>query len=95
MYLNIPNDIETDQGSNKSHVLKLLNNVYLQKQSGRVWNDYLTGKLLKLGFRYSIIDEFVFTVTVWYFWFMLTTVYLSPLTDQTSTTPLRTSDART
>ena len=60
MYLKIPDGCETDQGSNKTHVLKLLKNVYGQKQAGRVWNDYLTGKLLGLGFTRSLIDECVF-----------------------------------
>ena len=40
--------------------MKLLKNVYGQKQAGRVWNDYLTGKLLGLGFKRSLIDECVF-----------------------------------
>ena len=60
MYLKIPDGCETDEGSNKTHVLKLLKNVYGQKQAGRVWNDYLTGKLLGLGFKRSLIDECVF-----------------------------------
>jgi hypothetical protein len=60
MYLEIPDGCETDQGSNKTHVLKLPKNVYGQKQAGRVWNDYLTGKLLGLGYKRSLIDECVF-----------------------------------
>ena len=60
MYLKIPDGCETDQGSNKTHVLKLLKNVYSQNQAGRVWNDYLMGKLLVLGFKRSLIDEYFF-----------------------------------
>ena len=60
VYLKIPDSVEMDQGSNKPHILKLLKNIYGQKKAGRVWNDYLTGKLLKLGFRRSLVDECVF-----------------------------------
>ena len=56
MYLKIPDGVDTDQGSNKSHVLKFLKNIYGQNLAGRVCNDYLTGKLLKLGLRRSLID---------------------------------------
>ena len=31
MYLKIPDGVETDQGSNKSHILKILKNIYVQK----------------------------------------------------------------
>ena len=40
--------------------MKILKNIYGKKQAGKVWNDYLTDKLLKLGFRHSIIDECIF-----------------------------------
>ena len=60
MYLKIPDGCETYQGSNKTHVLKLLKNVYGQKKAGRVWNNYLMGTLLGIGFKRSLIDECVF-----------------------------------
>ena len=41
--------------------MKLHNNVYGQKQAGRVWYKYLTKKILKeLGFERSQRDECVF-----------------------------------
>ena len=60
IHLKIPDGLETDQGYKKSHVLKLPKNIYGHKQAWRFWNDYLTDKWLKLGFRRSLIDECVF-----------------------------------
>ncbi len=43
------------------YVLKLNENVYGQKQAGRVWNKYLEKKLIEsVGFRKSKIDECVY-----------------------------------
>ena len=44
MYMELPMGFETKHGSSKSHVLKLLSNLYGQKQAGRVWNQYLVDK---------------------------------------------------
>jgi hypothetical protein len=41
-------------------VLKLIRNIYGQKQAGRVWNQYLVKKLHDIGFEPSSIDESVF-----------------------------------
>jgi hypothetical protein len=42
------------------HVLKLVKNLYGQKQAGKVWYDHLQDKLTKLGFIQSKFDEYVF-----------------------------------
>jgi hypothetical protein len=42
------------------HVLKLVKNLYGQKQAGKVWYDHLKDKLTKLGFIQSKFDECVF-----------------------------------
>ena len=47
-------------GNGKTHVLKLLKNVYGQRQAGRVWNQHPKDKLLKIGFRQSKHDECLF-----------------------------------
>ena len=60
MYLQIPDGIETESGNSRTHVLKLLRNVYGQKQAGKVWADLLSENLLKIGFERSKIDECVF-----------------------------------
>jgi hypothetical protein len=41
MYMKIPRGFEIDGKPNKTHVLKLLKNLYGQKQAGRVWNQHL------------------------------------------------------
>jgi hypothetical protein len=60
MYMKLPKGIETRNGNSKDHVLKLLQNIYGQKQAGRVWNHHLTAKLLEFGFTQSLIDDCVF-----------------------------------
>ena len=42
------------------YVLKLVKNLYGQKQAGKVWYDHLKDKLTKLGFIQSRFDECVF-----------------------------------
>jgi hypothetical protein len=60
MYMEPPPGIETKHGHSKDYVLKLLANLYGQKQAGRVWNQYLVNHLLQIGFKQSLIDECVF-----------------------------------
>ena len=57
MYMELPKGIETQYSNGKTHVLKLLKNLYGQKQAGRVWNLFLHEGLIKLGFKQSAIDE--------------------------------------
>jgi hypothetical protein len=60
IYMELPQGIETASGNSKDHVLKLLKNIYGQKQAGRVWNKYLVDKLTSINFRQSLIDDCVF-----------------------------------
>ena len=60
LYMEIPYGIETTTGSTKDYVLKLLANMYGQKQAGRIWNQYLVNKLESIGFTQSHVDECVF-----------------------------------
>ena len=60
MYMELPQGIRTSEGESKDHVLKLLKNIYGQKQAGRVWNEYLVDKLNSIGFKPSLIDDCVF-----------------------------------
>ncbi|KAL7480291.1 hypothetical protein ACHAW6_005987 [Cyclotella cf. meneghiniana] len=60
MYMELPPGIETKHGNSKDYVLKLLANLYGQKQAGRVWNQYMTDKLRNIGFQQSQVDECVF-----------------------------------
>jgi hypothetical protein len=60
IYMEIPQGIETAKGKSKDMVLKLLKNIYGQKQAGRVWNSYLVQKLESIGFCPSQIDDCVF-----------------------------------
>ncbi len=50
MYMELPKGIETKHGNSKDHALKLLQNIYGQKQAGWVWNHHLTSKMLEIGF---------------------------------------------
>ena len=60
MYMELPTGIETKFGNSRDYVLKLIRNLYGQKQAGRVWNEYLVEKLRSIGFTQSLIDECVF-----------------------------------
>ncbi len=45
MYMELPTGIHTKHRKFKDHILKLIANIYRQKQAGRVWNSYLVTKL--------------------------------------------------
>jgi hypothetical protein len=60
MFTELPQGIETRHGSSKDHVLKLLSNLYGQKQAGRVWNNYMVEHLHSIGFKSSLVEECVF-----------------------------------
>jgi hypothetical protein len=58
LYMKVPAGIEVENGANaKDYVLRIHRNIYGQKQAGRVWNKYLSEKLIKdLGFKQSRVD---------------------------------------
>jgi hypothetical protein len=60
IYMEIPQGIETATGNSNDKVLKLLKNIYGQKQAGCIWNSYLIEKLASIGFYPSLIDDCVF-----------------------------------
>ena len=60
MYMKLPKGIELGNGKKGEHILKLLANLYKQKQVGCMWNQHLVDKLLSVGFKQSQIDECVF-----------------------------------
>ena len=60
IYMNIPKGIQTKYGDGNTRVLKLQENLYGQRQAGRVWVDHLKENLIKIGFKPSLVDECVF-----------------------------------
>jgi hypothetical protein len=61
MYIKVPKGFKMKHiCSNMSHVLKLLKNLYGQKQAGRVWHQYIHGILLELGYKPSAVDECIY-----------------------------------
>jgi hypothetical protein len=58
--MDFPTGIHTKHRNSKDHVLKLLANIYGQKQASCLWNNYLITKLLEINFKQSIIDDCVF-----------------------------------
>ena len=60
MYLKLPDGIDTESGNSRTHVLKLLQNMYGQNQAGKVWADFLSGNIFKIGFERSNTDECMF-----------------------------------
>jgi hypothetical protein len=60
MYIELPTGIHTKNRNSKDHVLKLLANIYRQKQAGCIWNSYLVAKLREISFKQSLIDDCIF-----------------------------------
>jgi hypothetical protein len=59
-YMKLPHGIKTNEGDGDTHVLKLKKNIYGGRNSGLIWNEYLTKGLLSIGFIQSKVDECVF-----------------------------------
>jgi hypothetical protein len=59
-YMKLPHGIKTNEGDGNTHVLKLRKNIYGGRNSGLIWNEYLTNGLLSIGFTQSKVDECVF-----------------------------------
>jgi hypothetical protein len=60
MFMELLTGIHTSHGNSKDHVLKLLANIYGQKQAGCVWNSYFVTKVREINFRQSLIDNCIF-----------------------------------
>jgi hypothetical protein len=60
MYMELPMGIHTKHGNSKDHVLKLLTNIYRQKQAGCMWISYLVTKPWEINFKQSLIDDCIF-----------------------------------
>jgi histone deacetylase 1/2 len=59
LFMEVPKGFEFQQ-SCKTHCLRLIKNLYGQKQAGRVWNKHLHKGLTSMGFVRSKIDECVY-----------------------------------
>jgi len=57
MYMELPQGIVVKGADSKQHVLKLLANIYDQKQDGRVWNAFFVEKLREISFTPSLVDD--------------------------------------
>jgi hypothetical protein len=60
IYMQIPQGIETAKEKSRDMILKLLKNIYGQKQAGWVWSSYRVQKLDTISFYPSQIDDCVF-----------------------------------
>jgi Reverse transcriptase (RNA-dependent DNA polymerase) len=72
LYMRIPKGFTIGKGSNKTHVLKLVQNLYGQKQAGRIWNKHLHHILLELGWVQSKVDDCLYYKGDVLFWYMST-----------------------
>ena len=59
LYMDIPKGF-TFNGSKRTHCLKLLKNLYGQKQAGRTWHLHLRQGMMDLGFVQSEVDDCIF-----------------------------------
>ena len=61
LYRKVPKYFETEDRNEDNYVLKIHWNIYIRKQAGRLWNQYLVEKLVNvLGFNQSTVEECVF-----------------------------------
>ena len=56
LYMRLPQGYKHNGITRKTHVLKLLRNVYGQKQAGRVWNKLMDQGMWEIGFKPSKFD---------------------------------------
>ena len=56
LYMQLPQGYKRDGVSKMTHALKLVCNVYGQKQAGRVWNKYMDQGMKEIGFKPSSFD---------------------------------------
>ena len=59
-YMQLPQGYKRNGMTRKTHALKLIHNVYRQKQAGRVWNKYMDQSKRKIGFILSKFDPCVY-----------------------------------
>ena len=50
MYMELPTGIIVKGNNSMDHILKLLQNLYGQKQAGHMWNKYIIEKLREINF---------------------------------------------
>lgn len=60
LYMKIPKGFTIQCGDQNTHALKLIKNLYGQKQAGRVWNQHLHSQLIKMGWKQSTADDCVY-----------------------------------
>ena len=60
LYMHLPQGYKHNGISRKTHALKLLRNVYGQKQAGRVWNQYMDQGMHEIGFKPSSYDPYLY-----------------------------------
>jgi hypothetical protein len=60
MYMELPQGIQVAEGDSRDYVLKLMKNIYGQKQAGCVWNEFLVERLSSLGYKASLIEDCAF-----------------------------------
>ena len=60
LYMQVPKGYNLPKEKKGTHILKILRNIYGQKQVGRVWNKHLVRKLQEISFKQSAVDECVF-----------------------------------
>ena len=51
LHMTIPKGVDLQCKLSCDHILKLHRNTYSQKNAGRVWNQYLVRKLIKIGYK--------------------------------------------
>ena len=62
LYMRLPQGYRRDGMSRKTHALKLVHNVYRQKQARRVWNEYMDQGMKAIGFTPNSFDPCLYYI---------------------------------
>ena len=79
LYMKLPQGYKRNGITRKTYALKLLRNVYGQKQAGRVWNKFMDQGMREIGFTPSQFDPVSTTEGPSLFWSTLTIALSLPL----------------
>ena len=60
LYMRLPQGYKRNRITRKTHTLKLLRNIYGQKQAGHVWNKFMDLGMREIGLKPSKFDPFLY-----------------------------------
>jgi len=83
LYMEIPHGFQLPEGGRSNHCLKILKNIYGQKQAGWTWFQHMTKGLLSIGFVQSLADDCIyFKESTIFMMYVDNGIFISPSDDE-------------